>query len=425
MTTRAPAGGHSDILSDGSEPPGQVILHHGDPAYDQRSRRRDEPPSLPPAESLFLRIVSYLAFAETVCIPARYVLTSATTFDAVTLAEPLLELGLLRPERRAEAGSFEDVAHALRLGEAAQRRGAWLDEKARRPRAFHSLQLGEVYRTILHDDLAPVRADDGRPGALRRALRPKQRRDAEHGLDAAYEAYVLLDDRTPEAFIGVVEQHAPALTHTARQWAMARYYLTPTEFDTLNTRELPRSAADLLVRGGVLDPTIVSADIAPPAEAMYGRLSYGIEAHDVRSRAREYCDAVVAVRERLPEARRIFADITRRAELGAASTDLADLMRDELRRQQGVRGSSGNVYTLVTGLLASGAGYVATGSIHPHDVLGVDHEVIAGSASVLGGAAGALAANAGLNRLNDRRDRRAKPWVVAIDSMEQRVSGGR
>jgi hypothetical protein len=92
---------------------------------------------------------------------------------------------------------------------------------------------------------------------------------------------------------------------------------------------------------------------------MYGRLSFAIRAHDVRSRAHAYCEALLTVRARLPKARDVFADIASRAEIGPVSTELAELMQAELNRQQGLRRSSGNVFTLVAGLIAAGAGLEA------------------------------------------------------------------
>jgi hypothetical protein len=409
---------HEDQLVEGAQLRGQVILHHGDPAYTRR-RPSDDPKGLPPAEALFLRIVAYLAFAERVCIPGRYILANPTTFDAVALAEPLLALGLLRPERRAEAASFEELAGELRLGEDAHRRGAWLDQKATHPRSFRSLELGDVYRAILRRDLAPLDADDLRQGGLRRALRADVRRGSGDGLDRAYQAYAAVIDRTPEAFFKTVAEFAPHARGIAQQWAMARYYLTPTIFDTLNTRELPQSAAALLVRGRVLDAQLAPADILAPVDAMYSRLSFAIQAHNVRSRAREYCEALLMVRERVPRARDVFADVANRAEIGPVSAELAELMRVELNRQYGVRRSSGHVLTLVASLVGAGAGLGATIQVEGLDLFGLDPKLVATGVSAAAGIAGGVAGNASLNRVNDWRDRRRKPWVVAIDRLAQ------
>lgn len=408
---------HTDELVEGEQQRGQVILHHGDPAY--RRGPRDDPRSLPPAEALFLRIVAYLGFAETVCIPARYILASAPTFEAVKLAQPLLQAGLLRPERRAEAASFQELADQLNLGEAEKGRGAWLDQKAKSTRAFRSLQLGDVYRQILHRDLAPIDPDDLKQGGLRRTLRSEIRNATATELDRAHEAYATVTDRTPEAFINLVTDYAPKAGHATRQWAMARYYLTPTAFDSLNTRELPRSAAKLLVNGGVLDPELVPTDIPAPAEAMYGRLSLGIQAHDVRSRARAYCEAVMTVRERIPQARTVFADIAHQAELGPVSGELAELMRAELNRQEGVRRSSGHMFTLVSSLAGAGVGLAAVAGLDGQGLLNLDPAALATGTSVVTGVAGGVAGNAALDRWQDWRDRRGKPWVVAIDALAE------
>lgn len=177
-----------DALVEGQAEAGQVILNHGDPAF--AARRAGQ--RLGAAESLFLRILAYVPFAESVCLPARFVLTSPPTFEAVRLAEPLLRAGVLRPERRAEAASFEDVATLLRLPDAGHERGRWLDAAAVAQRSFRSEGLSERYREILLSDLADT-------GGLRTAMDRRILEVSRAGLDAAAAAYAVTSDGTPEA----------------------------------------------------------------------------------------------------------------------------------------------------------------------------------------------------------------------------------
>lgn len=384
---------HEDRLVDGLAEAGQVILHYGDPSYARRNR--DDSTRLPPAEALFLRIIAYLAFAESVCVPARYILGSRSTFDAITLARPLVEEGLVRPERRSEVQCCEELAERLGLPEVARRRGEWIDTVARSTRVFHSTELADYYRAILLQDLGPT-------GGLRTALRKDILRASLPGLERAHEAYAAVTDGTPEAYWRTVAEYAPRIEPTARQWAMARYYITPTKFDTLNTREVPRSAADLLIRGKVLDEAMRPLDLPAPAEAMFTTLSMHLPAHDARARARDYCEAVLEVRGRVPRAREIFSDVQRRAELSPISTELAQLMREELDRQRGIRRSSGTVFTVMASLAGTGLGWA------------VGNDPGVGLAT---GVAGGVASNAVQNRLQDSRERKKRPWVVAIDYM--------
>ncbi|HEU4703930.1 MAG TPA: hypothetical protein VFS37_15725 [Conexibacter sp.] len=376
-----------DGLGVGGSVDGQVIVNSADPALGP-------PPAthaLQPAEALFLRIVSYLAFAESVCVPARYLLRGDEAFAALQLAQPLVAAGLVRPERRAEVGTCAELADVLGLPEAARHRGEWLDSIAPRARVFHSAHLSQDYRAILLGDLA-------RGGGLRKVLPPRTRRAAQDGLDRAHDAYAAVQDGTPEAFARVVREHAPRVGETALRWAMARYYVTPMMFDKVNTRELPRSAAELLVRGGILPSTAQPLELPAPAEATYIRLTAHLPGYAVRTNAARYCEALLRVRERLPEARRIFSDVQQRATLPPLTSELGQLMREELARQQGMRQGNGVAWAVGTSL-----GGAAVGALVGGDV------AIAGATGVMTGVGGHLSGR----WIDRRRDRRHRPWVLA------------
>ena len=384
---------HEDRLGEGADEAGQVILHHGDPSYPACGV--DDPRELPAPEALFLRIIAYLVFAEKVCIPARYILSSADTFAAVKMAEPLLREGLVCPERRAEASSCEELAGTLGLPEAAMHRGEWLDTIAKSVRVFRSIELADYYRSVLLHDLGP-------DGGLRKAMDEELLRVSLDDISRAHEAYAYVLDGTPEAYWRTVAEYAPLAESFARQWAMARYYITPTVFDSLNTREVPRSAANLLVRGQVIDEEMRPLDVPAPAESLFSQMSMQLPAYDVRSRARDFCEAVLTIRGDVPKAREVFADVQRRAELSPLSNELAQLMQRELNRQRGVKRASGMTVTVAASLGGAAIG------------------LIAGQEPAIGVAAGlgsGIAGHGAQKMFEERRERKRKPWVVAIDRM--------
>jgi hypothetical protein len=399
-----------DRLVVGPQEPGLVIFHHGDPAY---RRSNDDPRELPLEEAIFLRIIAYVAFTEAICVPTRYVLQGDAMFKAMRLAEPLLRLGVVRPERRAEATSAEDLARILELPEAVRRRGAWLDEKAKETRSFRSERLAESYREILTNDLAPG-------GGLRLALQhkdslgAKRYTEVEKGLDQAHQLYVDSEDGTPEAFYKTVQAFAPRAASIAQRWAMARYYLTPTNDDTLNTREIPDSAARLLERGKVLPKELRPMDVAAPVNAAYVRLHYNLPAQKVSGRALEYCEAVMQVREAIPQARTKFREVRERADLGVLTDELTRLMVEELKRQEGLRRDSGITFaTLLMALAGGGVGFAASA---PH--LGFPLDL----ASALGtGVATGVGVKIGESSFAGRRERRRAPWPLVIDRLENKV----
>src|SRR5215468_1055674 len=141
-----------DKLGEGSTIEGLILLNYGDPAYRNST---DATEGLSRAEAVFLRLIAYLVFAEAVSVPTRYILEGNAMAQAVRWAVPLLEEGILVPERRAGPVSFEDLARVRQLPELAFQRAAFLDRHATRVRSFRYADLLAVYRTLLNEDLAP------------------------------------------------------------------------------------------------------------------------------------------------------------------------------------------------------------------------------------------------------------------------------
>ena len=188
-SARAAKVAPTDELVDEEPRPGQVILHQGDTAFAAGARTSGGK-KLPATESIFLRLIAYLAFADAVCIPARHLLVNRSAFEACQLAEPLLQVGLIRPERRAEVGSFSELAVVLNLGGAERTRGEWLDVKVGiHARVFNSLKLGARYREILLDDLASGTDGDSARGGLRIALGARLSTAFATSLDQAFDEF--------------------------------------------------------------------------------------------------------------------------------------------------------------------------------------------------------------------------------------------
>lgn len=396
--------GHHDLLGD--EPPvrGQVIFNYGDPAF-KRYRRADDPPDLPREEALFLRIIAYLAFAESVCVPARYVLQDDAIFRAVKLGEPLLRAGLLRIERRTDEASFDELARTLKLQGRALHRAQYLDSTVESPRPVRWRALSDRYRVDLRSDLA--RGGHFRRALLERIGPQKRPSNLDELLDQAHDAYIANSDETPDAFFNTIGQFAPApVTKLAHRWAMARYYITPTQFDSLNTREIPRAAADLLIAGELLTDALRPLEVPAPAEKMFGELKTDVPLHDATLRAPVYCEAIREVRRKFPYAREVFKDVRARAELGVMSDELNGLMRAELDRQLGLKRRSGLGFAVATSLLGGGIG----------EAVGDDPFITIGT-----GIATGVATYSAERARAARREAEDKPWALAIDFVRKEV----
>jgi hypothetical protein len=396
-----------DNLLDGAPVDGLVFLNYGDPAYRHPT---DATTGLTGSESIFLRLVAYLTFAEAACVPARHILEGDAMAEAVSWAVPLLDEGLLLPERRVEAMSFEELARSRELPEIGFKRAEFLDAHASRVRRLVWRELAVTYKEILDSDLAPG-------GAFRRTVVGGMTGKHAVALDRAFDFHRQFGDGAPEIFVKGVAKFAPVLARQARRWAMARYYTTPLMYDSANTREIPKSAADLLVRGRVLDSSMRPFEKAAPAEAAFHRLQASVPANSIATTYRHYCEALLEVRRELPEARRIFSDVREKAQLKDAGETLSELFKKELARQQGVRPGSGRTFTLVSSLLSSAAGGALSFASGSDVALG------AGVGFAFGVASNAASAEVQAKILK-QRDRKRRPWVLAMDQLDKRVADG-
>lgn len=382
---------------------GLVILNYGDPAYGGRLNVGH----LSLSEQIFLRIIAYLILADELSIPARYILESDHMSEAVRWATPLLHEQILLPERRSGVGSFEELARVRRLPELSLRRAEQLDLTGAKVRSFEYQDLSSYYKEVLAGDLG----EDGGlrhniPGALRGALaRP---------FDRAQERYEAYGDGTPEQFVEIVHGLVPrASRRRIAQWAMARYYITPSRFDDFNVREIPQDAQELLVKGHV--PGIPPPGEAPaPVEDLFQSLKVAVPADEIGKHHREYCEAAMEVRRDFPEAREVFYRVKERAELEAACDELSHRYAEELTRQIRHSEPTGRKYVLATTLMGTGAS--TAGGL-----------VVAGPVGAAIGAAigfvSSLAANeVGMSRSTKRRVRE-QPWVLAFDALERAYLG--
>ena len=394
-----------DELTEEGSPNHLVILNYGDPAY---RFARDRTSGLTRPESIFLRFVAYLIFAELVSVPTRHILEGDAMSQAIVWARPLLEAGILVPERRAEVTSFEELATVRDLPQISRERAGYLDNYASRVRTFRFRELAQQYRTFLTEDLSMT-------GAFRRTVEGGMKGRLRDSLLQAHEDPAMVDVVAPEDFVKVVTRYAPNLEAAARRWAMARYYTTPIMFDHANTREIPESAAQLLVKGGLLDRTLQSFKVAAPAEEAYRRLATNVPIYNIEENHRAYCEAVLEVRRALPEARTVFADIREQAQLAEAGKSLSEMLARELARQQRVRTASGRMYTLISSLLGADAG------------AGFGAMLSGQEAAMVGGAALTLAAGLSSNEVQKRIERREgekrRPWVLAMDKLENSLRG--
>lgn len=396
--------GAIDKLTEKGSPNHVVILNYGDPAY---RFPRDSGTGLTRAESIFLRIIAYLVFSEIVSIPTRHILEGDAMSQAIVWSTSLMGEGILVPERRAEVTSFEELVTVRGLPEISRQRASYLDSHAPTVRSFKFRELSSQYRIFLTEDLSP-------DGAFRRTVQGGTKGRLRDALLLAYEDPSMADVVAPEDFVKVVSRHAPTLEAAARRWAMARYYTTPIVFDHANTREVPESAAQLLIKGGLLDPAIRPFRSAAPADEAYNRMAANVAIYDIPRNYRAYCEAVLEVRRALPQARKVFADIREAAQLKDAGKSLSEMLSRELARQQRVRPSSGRMYTLISSLLGAGAG-AGLGMMFSGDA--------AMASGVTLSLASGLSSNEVQKRIEKRRDEKSRPWILAMDTVESSLKG--
>jgi len=380
-----------------------VVMNYGDPAYELAAGSAF---GLTKAEEIFVRLIAYLVFAEAVCIPVRHVLEGDDMAQAMEWATLLLNEGLILPSQRVDTPTFEDYARSRALPAASRQRAEFLDRNASRVRKFRYKDLSEAYRQILVNDLGPG-------GCFRRTVNGGLRGRYTQALSNAHAEYADQSEGTPDAFTTVVSRYVPDLRRRARQWAMARYYTTPVlqGYDTANTRELPLSAAKLLIRGRALVATPPLLQDVPPVEAASARLKASIPAGSMSVEHKRYCEALLKVRQELPEARHVFSDICRADQLGDTGDAASDLFRRELARQLRSRPAKGRLFTLISSLLGSvvggGVGLAAGGDV-----------VIGGGIGIGVGIGAGIASNEIQNWLKVRNERRQRPWALAMDRID-------
>jgi hypothetical protein len=387
--------------------PGMTVLNYGDPAY---RFKQDRAASIKLSEEIFLRFISYLPFAEAVIVPGRHLLDGREMFKAAVLAKPLLMDGVIVPEQREGPTCFGELARQRNLHALAMQRADFIDHSAKRVRRFRWGELSATYKNILEQDLAPE-------GAFRRVVPGSIKGKLKHELDAAHEEYVASDDVTPDGFFKAVKKYCLPAASAARQWAMAHYYLTPTMFDDLNIRQIPRSASDLLIQGGVLDEAIRKTDMLAPAEYLRNELTSTIQVLDVEHNSNAYCEAILRVRQEIPEARKLFRSLWDRVDAKEASEAIAELMRRELQRQLRTPFSSKHMFSLGINIGSSFMGGVAGG------VAGLPfgapvEGVLVGTAV---GSGVSLSAWAGEKMLPERFARKRRPWKLAVDRLKTRL----
>lgn len=392
-----------DKLSSDFDRPGVLVLNYGDPSY---LSSLDVKYQLTPAEDIFLRLIAYLPFVEAIVVPGRNILDSEYVYEAVELGQDLLRENLVIPERRAGVSSFDEVARVRNLQSQAFRRAEFLDKNAAHVREFRWSELSTTYRSILSEDLASGGAFRRIvPGAVRGRLRPK--------LDLAHDEYLKSGAVTPEGFVAAVTAACPEAGHVAHRWAMAHYYLTPTHFDDVNIRQVPREAVDLLIRGRLLDEKFRPTTDLAPGEHVRRELAIGIGVDQVRRNARAYCEAAMKVREEIPEARALFKKIAKESEIRDLGQAVSAAVADELKKQLKLRWIDNEGFSLgvdATGGLLGGA----TGLL-------LDFYTFSG-ASLLTGAAGAVATSKMRKSATEKFDRKNRPWKLAIDHLRTRVS---
>lgn len=395
-----------DRLAEAGSPSDLVILNYGDPAYRHQS---DLVAGLSRSENIFLRIVAYLVFAESVSVPTRHILEGDDMAQAIVWLSPLLEEGILIPERRAGASSFEDVARIRNLPQLSLRRAEFLDRHSTKIRSFQFDVLSATYVDLLNSDL-----DMG--GAFRRTVDGGISGKYASAISAAHDDHLAYGDGNPERFVHSVAKFAPKLRTPAWRWAMARYYTTPLAYDSANTREIPASAAKLLFRGRVIDSAASPFARAAPVDSTYQRLAAKIPADNIATSSRDYCEALLEVRRAIPDARRIFADVREASQLKDAGDSLSAQLEKELARQQGIRPGKGRLFTLVSSLLGTGAGamlgFVAPGGAE--SIVGLGGGVLLGLGSGIG-------SNELYQRFQERHDLVRRPWVLAMDRLERDV----
>ena len=396
----------TDQLVDAGSPTGLIILNHGDPAFTHSS-----PHDIDKVEEEFIYLISYLLFAESVVIPSRYFIDSAQMSQVSFWSAPLLEEGLIIPERRDGAESFVDASHQRGVGEIGLRRSEFLDEHTSRTRSFQYTDLSNTYMELLSSDL-------DNDGSFRRVVPGGLKGGMKQSLDRALEAYRGVEDVTPEAFSRAVGSVNPKLSGIALRWAMARYYTTPLIYDSSNTREIPKRAAQLLQRGRVLDIGFPVFDNAAPvdfARTRIGEITAELPGGGVSEHYEAYCEALMEARQRVPEARTLFSEMRDQAALRDVSGTLTREFAEELNKQLRVRTQTGKAFLLTSSLIGGAAGVAASFVASP----GVGFQIGTGLGSAVATGVATKIIDTGVVR---HKKRTQAPWLLAVDEMTAQLN---
>jgi hypothetical protein len=388
-----------DELGTSDDSRSTVILNYGDPAYLSGGKAVR---GASQAEVIFLHILTYLLFSDSVSIPSRYILEGDAMSQAISWAAPLLEEGILQPERRWDAASFEDLARMRRLSGVSFHRAAFMDRHTAKTRSFTYSNLEAAYKALIEDDLSSV-------GGFRRVVVGGRSGRYEQAISRACTEYSMSDSPAPEAMIASVVKYAPELRDKATKWAMARYYTTPLLFDSWNTREIPSSAVELLTRGRVLDSAMPPFQAADPAKWAFDRISASIAVNEIPTSHRTYCEALLEVRRSIPQARRIFSDISTKSHLKDAGDSLTANLAEELAKQQRTRLGSGQMFTLVSSLIGGAVGVGISMPLPPNNI---PLQLGSGLTFAVGSGSASLKLQ---NYMRDRKIRRLHPWILAVD----------
>jgi hypothetical protein len=377
--------------------PGTVVLNHGDPLF---ARALNRPDDIQLAREVFLRIVAYVPFAQTICIPSRYILDGTAMYQATLWAGPLLEAGIVQPERRAEIPSFVELADDRRLGATGRARAQELDRLATTARPVRWKPLEATWRELIIGDLQP----DGpfRSLLARRGLGAKRGRNAA-ALNTVAARYAA-EGQGLEDFLALVGQYCPgSVQRYAVRWAMARYYHTPTLMDATSVREIPEYAGKLLLSTGALPDLSEPIDAATPAAQAHGRLSIEVPLFgNIGERTHVFCRVAMRVRDEVPEARRVFTERIDQRSLSENGLTVSQALEEEARRQLKPRGRFHPWGArLGIGLFSGGVG-LGLGVLDPY----------------LGGASG-FGAAAGAEKVRDYIERQRRSWEVAIDRLTE------
>jgi hypothetical protein len=377
------------------ETPGTVVLNHGDPTF-ARARTPSQEQVL--AREIFLRIIAYAPFAEVIAIPSRYILDGVAMYQAVLWAAPLLEAGVIQPERRSDTASFRELAEQRRLDHDGVARAQVLDELTKAARLVRWKPLEALWRDIICTDI-----DHG--GAFRKLLSQEgfgvlRGRNAT-ALDAVTKTY-RESEHGLEDFLRIVDaQCAPEIRRLARRWAMARYYYTPTLVDATSVREIPTRAGQLLLRAAGLPGLSTPLDMPGPAELAFRRLEVRLDlVGPIETHASAYCHAALQVRRDIPRARRVFAERTDNETVRRSGLTVGDALQQECRRQARRPTRAKTRAVELTAILA------ATGV-----------STAAGMVDVPIGAAASVVAALGIHAARMQAAKRRRSWEIAVDRL--------